>query len=126
MLTEELKQRIQTAYRNWLSGKGFRPRRGQRMMIAEVARRLCATDEAPVAVIEAGTGTGKTVAYALAAIPVAQALDKTLVIATATVALQEQIVLRDLPELASQSGRSRRTICSCSATGAVAKIGRAH
>ena len=104
MLTEELKQRIQTAYRNWLSGKGFRPRRGQRMMIAEVARRLCATDEAPVAVIEAGTGTGKTVAYALAAIPVAQALDKTLVIATATVALQEQIVLRDLPELASQSG----------------------
>src|SRR5690625_7678596 len=95
MLTEELKQRIQTAYRNWLSGKGFRPRRGQRMMIAEVARRLCATDETPVAVIEAGYGNGKTVAYALAAIPVAQELDNTLVKAPATAALIVQNVMLD-------------------------------
>src|SRR5690625_4402970 len=104
MLSEEVKERIQSAYRSWLTGKGFRPRHGQRLMIAEIARRLCTTEGEPIAVVEAGTGTGKTVAYALAAIPIAQALDKTLVIATATVALQEQIVLRDLPELASQSG----------------------
>ena len=44
-----------------------------------------------VCVIEAGTGTGKTVAYLLAAIPIAQLLGKKLVVSTATVALQEQI-----------------------------------
>lgn len=104
MLSEEVKERIQSAYRSWLTGKGFRPRHGQRLMIAEIARRLCTTEGEPIAVVEAGTGTGKTVAYALAAIPIAQALDKTLVIATATVALQEQIVLRDLPEIIRQSG----------------------
>lgn len=54
-------------------------------------------------VVEAGTGTGKTVAYALAAIPVAQALDKKIVISTATVALQEQIVHRDLPDIRDHS-----------------------
>ena len=49
-------------------------------------------DAERVALIEAGTGTGKTAAYCLAAIPIAQSLDKTVVIATATVALQEQLV----------------------------------
>src|SRR5690554_8167452 len=50
-------------------------------------------------VVEAGTGTGKTLAYLIAAIPVAKALGTTLVISTATVALQDQIVLKDLPDL---------------------------
>ncbi len=106
MLTDELTQRIQEAYRSWLDGKGFRPRYGQRLMIAEIARALTGDggDAEPLAVVEAGTGTGKTIAYSLAAIPVAQALDKTLVVATATVALQEQIVLRDLPDVARHSG----------------------
>ena len=54
--------------------------------------------------VEAGTGTGKTLAYALAALPLARALEKKLVIATATVALQEQIVFRDLPDLREHSG----------------------
>ena len=49
--------------------------------------------------VEAGTGTGKTLAYLIAAIPVARALGKTLVISTATVALQDQIVHKDLPDL---------------------------
>ena len=46
-------------------------------------------------IIEAGTGTGKTVAYLLAAIPIAQALNKKLVVSTATIALQEQITQKD-------------------------------
>ncbi len=51
-----------------------------------------------------GTGTGKTVAYAIASIPTAKAAGKRLVIATATVALQEQIVYKDLPDLMRNSG----------------------
>ncbi|HYQ40013.1 MAG TPA: ATP-dependent DNA helicase DinG, partial [Pseudomonas sp.] len=62
--------------------------------------------EPAVVAVEAGTGTGKTVAYSLAAIPAAKAAGKRLVIATATVALQEQIVFKDLPDLARNSGLS--------------------
>ncbi|HEY7775925.1 MAG TPA: ATP-dependent DNA helicase DinG, partial [Kineobactrum sp.] len=54
--------------------------------------------------IEAGTGTGKTIAYAVTAIPLAQALGKRLVVATATVALQEQFVNKDLPDIRHHSG----------------------
>ena len=102
-LTDDLKSRIQEAYSAWLEARGFRARRGQREMIAYIAR-ACVGEPPRLAAIEAGTGTGKTVAYCLAAIPIAQALEKTLVIASATVALQEQIVERDLPDLAEGSG----------------------
>ncbi len=106
MLSDELKQEIQTAYSDLLASKELKPRYGQRLMIAEVARSLSrgGSGEAAVCVIEAGTGTGKTIAYALAAIPVAQALEKKLVISTATVALQEQIVNKDLPDILRHSG----------------------
>ena len=107
MLTDAVKEAIQHAYRQWLESKQLKPRYGQRLMIAEVARALANADdkeECAVAVVEAGTGTGKTMAYSVAAIPVAQALEKKLVIATATVALQEQIVYKDLPDLQKHSG----------------------
>jgi ATP-dependent DNA helicase DinG len=104
-LDDPLKARIQDAYRTWLDARDFKPRRGQREMIAAIARVLSAAQGATrIAVIEAGTGTGKTAAYCLAAIPVAQALHKRLLVATATVALQEQIVDRDLPDLMQRSG----------------------
>jgi ATP-dependent DNA helicase DinG len=103
LLTEALKEEIQRAYRGWLDGRGFRPRRGQREMIAAVARTV--TGAAPrLLVVEAGTGTGKTAGYSLPVIPIARALGKRAVISTATVALQEQVVLRDLPDLAERSG----------------------
>ncbi|MEM9620316.1 MAG: ATP-dependent DNA helicase DinG [Pseudomonadota bacterium] len=97
-LSDELKETIQTAYRAWLAARGFNPRRGQREMIAQVARTLAA-DSQRIAVIEAGTGTGKTAGYCLAAIPTAAALQKTIVLSTATVALQEQVTLHDIPDL---------------------------
>ena len=97
-LTEDVKAAIQEAYRSWLAARDFKPRRGQRQMIAEIARALTAEQDR-LCIVEAGTGTGKTIAYCLAAIPVAQALDKLVVIATATVALQEQVAFRDLPDL---------------------------
>lgn len=113
MLSSELKSQIQGAYSRFLESKGLKPRYGQRLMIAEVAKALgaIATDEEgrrdgepAVVAIEAGTGTGKTVAYSIAAIPAARAAGKRLVIATATVALQEQIVHKDLPDLMRNSG----------------------
>lgn len=103
VLDNALKTEIQEGYRAWLAARGFRARRGQREMIARVARTL--TDDGPrILVVEAGTGTGKTAGYCLPAIPIARALGKSVVIATATVALQEQVVLRDLPDLARHSG----------------------
>ena len=103
VLDQGLKDEIQEAYRAWLQARNFRARRGQREMIAAIARTF--GGEAPrIAAIEAGTGTGKTAAYALAAIPLAQALGKTVVISSATIALQEQVVLRDLPDLKERSG----------------------
>ncbi len=73
-------------------------------MIAQVANALARSNDpdagaSPICVVEAGTGTGKTIAYAVAAIPIARALGKKLVISTATVALQEQLFYRDLPDL---------------------------
>jgi ATP-dependent DNA helicase DinG len=103
LLTDAVKDEIQHAYRTWLEARGFRPRRGQREMIAAVARALGGAAPRLIAV-EAGTGTGKTAGYCLPAIPLARALGKTIVISTATVALQEQVVLRDLPDLLRTSG----------------------
>lgn len=103
VLSDALKSEIQQAYRAWLEARGFRARRGQREMIAQVARTL--TGQAPrLLVVEAGTGTGKTAGYCLPAIPIARTLGKSVVISTATVALQEQVVLRDLPDLKTHSG----------------------
>jgi ATP-dependent DNA helicase DinG len=57
-------------------------------------------DGSNLAQLEAGTGTGKTVAYCLAAIVASELLKKTVVVSTATVALQEQLFHKDLPRLA--------------------------
>ena len=85
MLAEETKDEIRTAYARLMEERSLNPRWGQRQMIAEIANTLARIDadddqQSPHCVIEAGTGTGKTIAYAMAAIPVAQRLQKTLVI----------------------------------------------
>nr|WP_277626730.1 ATP-dependent DNA helicase [Arsenicicoccus piscis] len=50
--------------------------------------------------VQAGTGTGKSLAYLVPALQHAVDSDKPVIIATATLALQAQIVDRDLPRLA--------------------------
>ena len=50
--------------------------------------------------VQAGTGTGKSLAYLVPAIRHAVAEGGTVVISTATIALQRQLVDRDLPRLA--------------------------
>lgn len=105
MLDEALKAEIRDAYQQLTAAKGLRPRLGQREMIAEVANALGDPDAPePIAVVEAGTGTGKTIAYTIAGVPVARARGKHLVIATATIALQEQLLNRDLPDILKHSG----------------------
>lgn len=111
MLADDVKNTIQSAYRQLLKSRDLTPRYGQRQMIAEIVNTLSvlASDEdtqPPVCVIEAGTGTGKTLAYVLAVLPLAKALDYKVIIATATVALQEQVVLKDLPEILEGSDLS--------------------
>ncbi|MGZ4524565.1 MAG: ATP-dependent DNA helicase, partial [Mycobacteriaceae bacterium] len=51
--------------------------------------------------VQAGTGTGKSLAYLVPAIRHAVESGKTVVISTATIALQRQLVERDLPRLAA-------------------------
>jgi ATP-dependent DNA helicase DinG len=112
LLSEELKDTIREAYSALVESKSLTPRWGQRQMIAEIANTLSRIPQVgagspglpAVCVIEAGTGTGKTIAYAVAAIPVAKALRKRLVVATATIALQEQFVNKDLPDIRQSSG----------------------
>lgn len=113
MLNDELKKKIQGAYSQFLSAKDMKPRYGQKLMVAEIARTLGNIkldqdgqniSELNIAAVEAGTGTGKTIAYLLSTIPVAASLGKKVVLSTATIALQEQIVLKDLPDLLKHSG----------------------
>jgi len=108
MLAVETKAQIQTAYSRFLESGGLKARYGQKLMIAEIAKTLGnielneegqRTSDGHIAVVEAGTGTGKTVAYFLSALPIAKAMKKHLVVSTATIALQEQIVYKDLPEI---------------------------
>lgn len=109
MLSNTLKQTIQESYSRVLAGKGFSPRKGQRLMIAAIANALsglseCAERDAQepcVSVVEAGTGTGKTLAYLAAALPLALEKNKKLIISTATILLQEQLMQKDLPDFLS-------------------------
>lgn len=95
------------------AGDGFCDRPGQRQMAEAVARAFSEAElgkaeegeDAPtraIAVIQAGTGVGKSLAYCAPAIALALARNTRVLIATATVALQEQLVHKDLPLLAAQ------------------------
>lgn len=115
MLTDSVKKQIQGAYSKFLENKNLKSRYGQKLMIAEIAKTLgnielddenVRESTGHICVVEAGTGTGKTIAYLLPSIAIAKALGKKLVVSTATVALQEQIVYKDLPELHRHSDLS--------------------
>ena len=72
-------------------------RDGQMKMANAVTRAL--ESERHLAV-QAGTGTGKSLAYLVPAIRHAQNSGHTVIVSTATLALQRQLVERDLPRLA--------------------------
>lgn len=100
MLTTKIQQSIRTSYQNLqFQLENFIPRRGQNFLVAEIAKTLCGSYHKSnrILVAEAGTGIGKSLSYLMAAIPVAVLNNRKVVISTATVALQEQLVSKDLP-----------------------------
>lgn len=117
MLTDLEKNAIRDHYQNiGRNLPNFRPRAAQREMIAAVANAFSRTQtrveggDAPkregesIVVVEGPTGVGKSLAYLLAGGIMAQTRGKRLIVSSATVALQEQLVNRDLPFLVEQSG----------------------
>ncbi|MBT5797735.1 MAG: ATP-dependent DNA helicase DinG, partial [Porticoccaceae bacterium] len=100
MLDADTRDIIQQGYRKFLETRGLQARLGQKQMVAAIANSLSDDDaDKRLSVIEAGTGTGKTVGYLIAALPIARALKKTVVVSTGTIALQEQLIHKDIPEL---------------------------
>ena len=77
--------------------KGFVPRAGQ-LRLSEAASK--ALSGGTILIAEAGTGTGKTYAYLLPAL----LLGKCTVISTASKALQDQLIKKDLPRMARLLG----------------------
>lgn len=77
-------------------GKSYELRREQLEMMDEVAS---AFNHDLIALIEAGTGTGKTMAYLLPSIFWAVKNGERVVVSTNTINLQEQLVAKDLPLL---------------------------
>lgn len=102
MSVEKINEQISRNYTSWLNAQGFKPRPGQQEMIKFIASSLQYSDSRK-AIVQAGTGTGKTAAYVLGSVPVAKAAKKTVIVVTATVALQQQVVEKDLPSLSKWS-----------------------
>ena len=113
MSTEEWSAKALQAFDAMVqAGNGLRARNGQRGMAECVAHTFAkaqlgkvedgAEPQRAIAVIQAGTGVGKSLAYCAPAIAIALARGTRVVISTATVALQEQLVHKDLPLLAAQ------------------------
>jgi ATP-dependent DNA helicase DinG len=90
----------------------FEPRDGQRRMAIAVARAI---DEGGVLMAEAGTGTGKTMAYLVPAV----LSGRRVLVSTGTKNLQEQIFEKDVPALRGALGlpftatcmKGRATLC---------------
>lgn len=82
-------------------GEGYEPRAEQLRMAALVEQ--CLTDRSHL-LVEAGTGVGKSFAYLVPAIVRATAMQETVVVATNTIALQEQLIRKDIPMLQAALG----------------------
>lgn len=74
----------------------YEERPQQVAMLSAVAKTL---NEGGQLLVEAGTGTGKSLAYLLPALAFALENDTPVVIATHTINLQEQLYQKDLPDL---------------------------
>lgn len=76
--------------------KNFEVRKGQQEMSQHIIE---AYEGDEIALIEAGTGTGKSLAYLVPAVYWALKANEKTVITTHTIALQEQLILKDIPFL---------------------------
>jgi ATP-dependent DNA helicase DinG len=76
--------------------ENYESRPQQAVMLEKVAE---AFNENKIAIVEAGTGTGKSIAYLLPAIEWSVKNRERTVIATGTINLQEQLINKDIPFL---------------------------
>jgi len=76
------------------TGAGFEFRKEQQDMACAVARTL---ERGAQLVVEAGTGVGKSLAYLVPAVLHAVRTKRKAVISTHTIALQEQLIFKDIP-----------------------------
>ncbi|NLG54532.1 MAG: ATP-dependent DNA helicase [Rhodococcus sp.] len=83
--------------RTAVTALGGRERSNQLTMASAVAHSI---DTGQHLAVQAGTGTGKSLAYLVPSVRRAVESGKTVVVSTATIALQRQLVDRDLPRLA--------------------------
>ncbi|MEZ9525779.1 ATP-dependent DNA helicase DinG [Enterovibrio norvegicus] len=100
MLSPSTKKDIRSSYENLRAQlQNFIPRKAQNFLVAELAKTLAGeyNPKRRIMVAEAGTGIGKSMAYLLGSIPYALNNNKKVVVSTATVALQEQLIEKDLP-----------------------------
>jgi ATP-dependent DNA helicase DinG len=79
-----------------VEGIGGSPRDGQDRMAGEVSAAIRSGTHL---LVQAGTGTGKSIGYLVPAIAHVDAGGGPVVVATATLALQHQLVSRDLPAI---------------------------
>ena len=95
-------------WKKWLKSQGFEQRQGQLEMIEILLNSLLSAGEvenqSPISVIEAPTGTGKTIAYLIAALAAARVCERKLVVVTSTITLQDQLLNQELPSLAQHTG----------------------
>ncbi|MGD8729712.1 MAG: JAB domain-containing protein, partial [Gemmatimonadota bacterium] len=87
--------------------EGYEDRPGQREMLREIVGRF---NEGGVAILEAGTGTGKSLAYLIPAALWARENRERTVVSTNTINLQEQLAKRDLPLVEELVGDVRWTL----------------
>jgi ATP-dependent DNA helicase DinG len=86
------------------SSLAFEHRPGQYLMAKTIEQ--CFADKRHL-IVEAGTGTGKTLAYLLPALRRAREHKQRIIISTGTKNLQEQLYFKDIPFLASLLGPLR-------------------
>ncbi len=79
----------------------FEPRAAQMEMLRYVAG---AFDQASLLAVEAGTGVGKSFAYLIPALAWAATNDERVVISTATINLQQQLIEKDIPAVKKMLG----------------------
>ncbi len=100
MLSNELKAQIRQSFMSLKKDMdGFKVRQTQNKMIAEISKTLSGEYKGNnILCVEAPTGTGKTFAYLLGSIPIVKANKKKLIISSANVTLQEQLLFKDMPQ----------------------------
>ena len=97
---EAIKQQIANTYKRIASSvPNFKDRPQQKKLINAIAS-VISLDEKAALIGEAPTGVGKSLAIILGSLPFALNHNKKLVISTATTALQDQLMFKDLPTFA--------------------------